>query len=260
MEYFAGNNVADAFGWDVAKTKEDADAIATTECLKRSNVRAASNMVWACNAVKAPLKIIRNDIASFKPALKTYAVDENGTGYLKLGNKTILSTTAYRFKKELVPGELFLFCLRDPDDYYKYINPFCIIDKNGVQKSFGGEKYFEEIETYLPYNINQNEKKDFKWGLVSVKDFYRKDDSFGSSFHGDDQAEIETAMVRWGDFPEEKLKYPNNFSNIYHDKLTLADSNFDEKETRAGFYCFQRNRNSVQRTNFKTEFNEKPIK
>lgn len=256
----AGNSVNDAFGWGVAKTKEEADVIATRECLKRSNGKAASNFVWACNSTTtSTLKTLRNDIGNFKPTLKTYAVDENGTSYLKLGDKIILSTTKYRFKKELVPGELFLFRLRTDNDYYKYINPLCVVDKNGVQKTFGGEIYFEEIETYLPYNINQNEGKDFGWGLVTVKDFYRKDKRFGASFHGDDKNEIEKAMIGWGKYPEEQRKYPDNFSNIYFDKLILADNNLIEKETRNGFYCFQQYRYANQRTYFKTEFNNVPI-
>lgn len=43
-------NVGTAFGWGLAKTKEEADAIATKECLKRSNGTSPTNFVWSCNS------------------------------------------------------------------------------------------------------------------------------------------------------------------------------------------------------------------
>ena len=50
-----------AYGWGVAKTKADADAIATAECKKRSNGKMPTNYVWACNSTtSAPLKEIFN--------------------------------------------------------------------------------------------------------------------------------------------------------------------------------------------------------
>lgn len=254
----AGKSVNDAFGWGVAKTREEADAIATRESLKRSNGKAASNFVWACNSTTtAALKTIRNDIGSFKPMLKVYAIDENGVSYLKSGDKIILSTTKYRFKKELIPGELFIFHLRTDNDFYKYINPLCIVDKNGIQKTFDGEIYFELVETYLPYTTNQKEGTAFDWGLVTVKDFIRKDKRFGGSFHELDKNEFEKILS--GDYAEDRRKYPDNFSNIYSDKLIFTDKNFIEKGTRNGFYSFTQYRYTGQRTYFKTEFNNIPI-
>lgn len=41
-------NVGTAFGWGIAKTKEEADAIATKECLKRSGGIQPTNFVWSC--------------------------------------------------------------------------------------------------------------------------------------------------------------------------------------------------------------------
>jgi len=53
--------VGTAFGWGLAATKEAADAIATRECLKRSNGAPAQNYVWSCNSSNsAPLKEIYN--------------------------------------------------------------------------------------------------------------------------------------------------------------------------------------------------------
>lgn len=46
-------NIGTAFGWGLAKTKEEADAIATKECLKRSNGSTPSNFVWSCNSANS---------------------------------------------------------------------------------------------------------------------------------------------------------------------------------------------------------------
>jgi hypothetical protein len=43
-------NVGTAYGWGVARTREEADRIATNECLKRSNGVPCSNHVWGCNS------------------------------------------------------------------------------------------------------------------------------------------------------------------------------------------------------------------
>lgn len=47
--------VGTAFGWGLAATKEEADAIATRECLKRSNGAPAQNFVWSCNSANGPM-------------------------------------------------------------------------------------------------------------------------------------------------------------------------------------------------------------
>ena len=53
--------VGTAFGWGVAKTKEEADAVATQECLKRSNGANPTNFVWSCNSTNTgTLKEIYN--------------------------------------------------------------------------------------------------------------------------------------------------------------------------------------------------------
>ena len=46
-------NQGTAFGWGLAKTKEEADVIATKECLKRSNGTNPTNFVWSCNSEKS---------------------------------------------------------------------------------------------------------------------------------------------------------------------------------------------------------------
>jgi hypothetical protein len=43
-------NVGTAYGWGVARSRAQAEAIATNECLKRSNGVPCSNYVWGCNS------------------------------------------------------------------------------------------------------------------------------------------------------------------------------------------------------------------
>lgn len=65
--------VGTAYGWGLAATQAEADAIATRECLKRSNGAPASNFVWACNSSNAPLKEIFNAIGTNQtPTSKEY--------------------------------------------------------------------------------------------------------------------------------------------------------------------------------------------
>jgi uncharacterized protein (TIGR02145 family) len=55
------SNVGTAYGWGIGKTKEQADSIATSECLKRSSGQPATNYVWSCNSKKSgPIKEIYN--------------------------------------------------------------------------------------------------------------------------------------------------------------------------------------------------------
>lgn len=50
-----------AYGWGVARTKTESDAIAVAECKKRSKGLPPSNQVWACNSTtSAPLREIYN--------------------------------------------------------------------------------------------------------------------------------------------------------------------------------------------------------
>lgn len=54
-------NVGTAYGWGLAETKEEADAIATKECLKRTNGASPTNFVWSCNSEDSgPVKEIYN--------------------------------------------------------------------------------------------------------------------------------------------------------------------------------------------------------
>jgi formylglycine-generating enzyme required for sulfatase activity len=57
--------VGTAYGWGVAKNKQEADAIAIKECLSRSNGIMPNNFVWSCNSTNQSLQIIVN--ANEKP-------------------------------------------------------------------------------------------------------------------------------------------------------------------------------------------------
>ncbi|ERJ60431.1 DUF4189 domain-containing protein [Sphingobacterium paucimobilis] len=88
-------NVGTAYGWGVAKTKQEADAIAITEAKKRSNGKMPTNHVWACNSSNSPLKDLSNVPASgaAKPESntslsKTQSTDE----YLSFGGTKMTAT------------------------------------------------------------------------------------------------------------------------------------------------------------------------
>lgn len=52
----------DAYGWGVAASRGDADAIAQREAMKRSNGKIPSNNAWACNSDPIPpLSVLKNE-------------------------------------------------------------------------------------------------------------------------------------------------------------------------------------------------------
>ena len=104
-------NVGTAFGWGVAATKAEADAIAIKECRDRSKEIYPSNYVWACNSkTTAPLKEIYNasgeigEIPYKGPHPGTHAVvfskdgKKMATGGIKI---RIWSLPAYKLVREI---------------------------------------------------------------------------------------------------------------------------------------------------------------
>jgi hypothetical protein len=97
-------NVGNAYGWGIGNSKEEADKIATKECLKRSNGKPANNFVWSCNSNNSgQLKVLKNLIPSANQMFGLKDVDgdifdyegellnglPNGTGsqkYIKSGS------------------------------------------------------------------------------------------------------------------------------------------------------------------------------
>lgn len=60
-----------AYGWGIANTKEEADAIATNEAKKRSNGANPNNFVWTCNSENTGnLKEIYNASSEIIPTVK----------------------------------------------------------------------------------------------------------------------------------------------------------------------------------------------
>lgn len=67
----------DAYGWGVAGTRQQADAIATKEAQKRSNGKPTPNHVWGCNSTNNPLVIIKNENAGGSCLIQFEANFEN---------------------------------------------------------------------------------------------------------------------------------------------------------------------------------------
>ncbi|MFD1258820.1 DUF4189 domain-containing protein [Mucilaginibacter terrae] len=66
-------NVGTAYGWGLAATREEADAIATKEALKRSKGISPSNYAWVCNTVGAFKPIKSETAVNDKPIAGTAA-------------------------------------------------------------------------------------------------------------------------------------------------------------------------------------------
>jgi hypothetical protein len=56
----AGKNVGLAYGWGIAKTKEEADKTARKECNDRTYGMEVPNLVFSCNQGAGNLNVIYN--------------------------------------------------------------------------------------------------------------------------------------------------------------------------------------------------------
>lgn len=84
------------YGWGVAKTKEAADAIATKECLLRSDGNVPTNSVWGCNASNSGvLKGIFNALSEIKLEEEQRKIDDA----IKLQEKAIADEKAKILQK-----------------------------------------------------------------------------------------------------------------------------------------------------------------
>lgn len=134
-------NVGTAFGWGLAKTKEDADAIATKECLKRSNGNPAINFVWSCNStntgtlkeiynasgeIEAPVKI-GNQIWSNKNLnVNTY---RNGDAIFYASNQKEWE----KVSREKIPAYCYLnFDSKNEKKFGKLYNYYAVVDSRGL--------------------------------------------------------------------------------------------------------------------------------
>ncbi len=63
------DNVGTAYGWGVARSREEADAIALREATERSGDRAPTNYAWGCNSPgPRDVAVLRNDAPDQDPA------------------------------------------------------------------------------------------------------------------------------------------------------------------------------------------------
>lgn len=131
--------VGTAYGWGVANTKEKADAIATSEALKRSNGNAVPNFVWACNTnSKYPLKkeydagseIIR----SVKIKDQTWALDNLQIDHFRNGDVIPHTMNVEEFKKWTNAKKPGSFCYTEEScmQLGKIYNSFALLDPRGI--------------------------------------------------------------------------------------------------------------------------------
>ena len=134
-------NVGTAFGWGLAKTKEEADAIATKECLKRSNGTNPTNFVWSCNSAKTgTLKELYNatDEIEMPIVVGTQIWSNRNLDVSKFRNGDIIpeaknETEWQEFCKTNKPA--FCYLNFDPNNgkkYSKLYNFHAVLDERGL--------------------------------------------------------------------------------------------------------------------------------
>ncbi len=134
-------NVGTAFGWGVAKTKAEADAIAIKECEKRSNGNPSTNFVWSCNGVNSgTLKEIYNaseEIAINVKIGNQYWANKNlDVATFRNGDiiKEAKSTYEWEdlFNKKLPAWCYYKFDAKNGQTYGKIYNWYAVIDQRGL--------------------------------------------------------------------------------------------------------------------------------
>lgn len=133
-------NQGTAFGWGLAKTKEEADVIATKECLKRSNGTNATNFVWSCNSANTgKLKEIYNASGEILNSVKigdqewstsNLAVVKFNNGELIPESKT--KEEWMKYSKEKKPSYCNLCNLVGQKDCGMMYNIYAVLDPRGL--------------------------------------------------------------------------------------------------------------------------------
>lgn len=135
--YYTGT----AYGWGLAKTREEADRIATNECLKRSNGITPSNFVWSCNSDDgSPLKEIYNassEIIGQALVGRQYWSNRNlDVSTFRNGDAIPQAKSLEELKKfgeEQKPAWCyFFFDEKYAEAYGKYYNWFAVTDPRGL--------------------------------------------------------------------------------------------------------------------------------
>lgn len=134
-------NVGTAFGWGLAKTKDEADAIAMKEALKRSNGIHPINFVWSCNSkntgtfkeiynasreITAPVKIGNQIWSSANLNASTF---RNGEPIFYASNENEWEKAS----REQIPAYCYLnFDDRNEKQFGKLYNYYAVADSRGL--------------------------------------------------------------------------------------------------------------------------------
>jgi uncharacterized protein (TIGR02145 family) len=134
-----------AFGWGLAKTKEEADVIATKECMKRSNGISPENFVWSCNSANTgTLKEIYNAsgeiVAPIQIGTQIWMNRNLDVSVFRNGDVILQATTQEDWKRLSDDEQKPAWCYYafDPENgkkYGKLYNWFAVNDARGLAPS-----------------------------------------------------------------------------------------------------------------------------
>lgn len=128
-----------AYGWGVAPTRGEAEAIADREAMKRTKGKPAPNNVWGCNEAPAgPFKVIKNDIAfNFRSAVidgKVWTADNVSIDRFRNGDPIPLSPNFDAFWKASTQKKAASYCFSvDPkcEKFGRVYNGYAVNDQRG---------------------------------------------------------------------------------------------------------------------------------
>ena len=160
--------VGTAFGWGLAKTKEEADAIASKECLKRSNGNNASNFVFSCSSANAGvLKEIYNAseeiIEVVKIGSQYWAAEDLDVAKFRNGDKipqALSSADWQQFGVTKKPAYTIVL-------NKKIYNYYAIIDKRGLAPKgyhIPSDQEWEQLADFVGGIENAGTKLKSKYG------------------------------------------------------------------------------------------------
>lgn len=153
-------NVGNAYGWGLAKTREEADAIALKECRKRSNGEEPSNFVWSCNdnnttALKEIYNAINEIEVPVKVGLQTWSNRNLEVSKFRNGDLIPEAKNAAEWKefcKTKTPAFCYLnFDVKNGKKYGKLYNFFAVIDPRGLAPLGWHVPSKEEYETLISF-------------------------------------------------------------------------------------------------------------
>ncbi len=176
-------NVGTAFGWGLAKTKEAADAIATKECLKRSNGIQPSNFVWACNSANTGiLKEIYNASGEIEAPVQVgtqiWSNRNLDVSAFRNGDAIPEAKTAAEwqvFCKTNKPAFLYLnFDPKNGKKYGKIYNFHAVVDPRGLAPKgwhVPGKNEYETLISYLggKYEAGKKIRATTGWNIPDKK-------------------------------------------------------------------------------------------